>query len=407
MTPQPAITPPPRESNVVPFQRRGADGELLPAEPLKTRSAEPPEVTHSASAERAGRRRKGWLRECTVIAISYAINGLCLSLFALTGTVHWTVGLVYAVPGWTVTAVGALLVAQNRTVKFKDPSLTLPHSAAAMVICVIGMALYPQINFAYGLFLFAVFLTVTYRMPRWQANTAWLVASLLVAGVTMGLGKSLHVPSASTGEQLIAWVCFVVMLGRCVLLSLINTSNTNLLRQRGKQMAETLAQIERLANYDELTGVLNRRSLLRILDDEQAHSDRNSTPTSVAIFDLDRFKVLNDTLGHLAGDRALHLFASSVQQHTRSTDRFGRYGGEEFLMIFTNTDTEKAEVAIERIRASLTSVDWSPVAPGFNLTFSAGVASYHPGETPQQLLSRADQGLYGAKHAGRNCTRAG
>jgi diguanylate cyclase len=153
--------------------------------------------------------------------------------------------------------------------------------------------------------------------------------------------------------------------------------------------------------------VLNRRSLLHIVGDERARTDRSGSPTSVAIFDLDHFKMLNDTYGHLAGDRALRLFADEVSKLTRSTDRFGRYGGEEFLMVLTDTDVEKAEIAVERIRTGLTKVEWGTVAPGIGVTFSAGIATYRPGESTEQLLARADLGLYGAKHAGRNCTRAG
>ncbi len=150
---------------------------------------------------------------------------------------------------------------------------------------------------------------------------------------------------------------------------------------------------------------------MRILAQEQARTDRTGSTTSVAIFDLDHFKKLNDTLGHPAGDRALQLFAASVQKLTRTTDYFGRYGGEEFLMILTDAEPDpevkRAQRAAERIRSGLSGVDWGAVAPGFQLTFSAGVASYRSGETAQQLLSRADQGLYAAKDDGRNCTRIG
>lgn len=375
---------------------------------MNTASAVHP-LSAEASANRALARNKAWLRECAFIAATYGINGVCLALYALTGTVHWSAGLVYAVPGWIVCAVIAFLIAQRRTAHRKDPSLATVQTVSAMVLGVVGMALYPQISFAFALFLFATFLTPSYRMPGWQTNLAWLVVSGLVIFVTVGRGHTLHIPHDSLAEQFIAWVCFAAMLGRCVLLSLVSTQGTNLLRQRGKQMAEKLAQIERMATYDELTSVLNRRSLMRILAEEQARSDRSGTSTCVAIFDLDHFKRLNDSLGHPAGDRALQLFASSVQLLTRNTDRFGRYGGEEFLMIFTDphpdADGRKAELAVERIRAGLEGVDWSVVAPGFKLTFSAGVASYRTGETAQELLSRADQGLYMAKDDGRNCTR--
>jgi diguanylate cyclase (GGDEF)-like protein len=190
------------------------------------------------------------------------------------------------------------------------------------------------------------------------------------------------------------------------MLSAINVRNTRLLRDRGQQMAATLAQIERLANHDELTGVLNRRRLLQILADEMAHTDRSGTPVSVALLDLDHFKTVNDTLGHLTGDQVLKHFAAAVQAQARTTDRFGRYGGEEFLLILTGANLEQAELAIERTRHAVAAVDWESLAPGLRITFSAGIATYRENESAELLLSRADLGLYSAKDAGRNCTRA-
>jgi diguanylate cyclase (GGDEF)-like protein len=395
-----------RESNVVPLRRNGET--VLPTGLAATASeTAATAVAALASAARAEKRRMAWLRENAFIAGIYLLDAMCIGLFAIPGTVHWTAGLVFAVPGLIVTAVIALLIAFKRTSGFKDPSLSNLHALCGALCCLLGMVLYPQISFAYALFLFSVFLSMTYRMTKRQANIAWAIVSVVVATLTIGLGHSLHIPSSSATEQALAWLCLTLILGRCVMLSLINMSNTMLLRTRGKQMAETLDQIERLANYDELTSVLNRRSLLHILRDETARTDRSGSPISVAIFDLDKFKSINDTLGHLAGDRALRLFAEATQALTRNTDRFGRYGGEEFLMIFTDTDIEKAEVAVERIRQGVAQVDWSVVAPNFKLTFSAGIASYRAGETQEQLLGRADAGLYGAKDAGRNCTRAG
>jgi diguanylate cyclase len=192
-----------------------------------------------------------------------------------------------------------------------------------------------------------------------------------------------------------------------VMLSVFNTQTNRLLRQRSDLMTLSLAKIERLANYDELTGVLNRRRLLHILQDEMARTERNGAPVSVALFDLDHFKAVNDTLGHLAGDQVLHQFATTVQAQSRNTDRFGRYGGEEFLLILTETDPPKALLAIERIRSALALVDWQAVSPNLSVTFSAGVACYITGESAEALLNRADLGLYQAKENGRNCTRMG
>jgi len=355
---------------------------------------------------REQQRRLVWLRECGVIAFSYALNGVFIGLFAFTGTVSWAAGLLYAVPGLLVCAVTARLITSGWSARLKDGSLSWVHSVGSASLSILGVGLFPEMAFAYALMLFTVFITATYRMPKRQVQLMLGVTWLLFGLLTVGLGRRLQIPHASAAEQVIAWLFFVATLGRCVLLSVINAQNNRLLRDRGQQMAATLAQIERLANHDELTGVLNRRRLLQMLRDEMAHTDRNCTPLSIALLDLNHFKAVNDTLGHLTGDEVLKQFADAVQAQARSTDRFGRYGGEEFLLILTGADLPEAELAIERTRNTLAQVDWSGVAPGLRITFSAGIATYRENESAELLLGRADLGLYSAKHDGRNCARA-
>ncbi|HET7794252.1 MAG TPA: GGDEF domain-containing protein [Rhizobacter sp.] len=403
--------------NVIPLRRLSAPGAGVAAAAVQPTSADdtPAEdeddegPTTGGSGEGRGRgvqRRRAWLRECAVIAASYALNGFFLALFAIIGTVSWVAAPLYTLPGLAVSALAAYLIASHRTERLKDPSLSVVHSVGSVSVCVLGVGLFPQMAFAYGVMLFTVFITATYRMPKWQVQLMLVLVVLAFGGVTLSLGHTLRIPNASTAERFVSWLFFVGTLGRCVLLSVINAQNNRLLRDRGQQMKATLAQIERLANHDELTGVLNRRRLLQILDEERAHTDRSGAPVSVALFDLDHFKAINDTLGHLTGDQVLKQFAAAVQAQARTTDRFGRYGGEEFLLILTGADGAQAEQAVERTRNALSLVDWGAIAPGLRVTFSAGVATYRDQESPELLLGRADLGLYQAKHDGRNCTRA-
>jgi diguanylate cyclase (GGDEF)-like protein len=404
--------PLPSTGNVVPLRRPAVQGVGTPAAPdaLDTPPATEEEADRPAaprsSQDRELQRRRAWMRECAVIAASYAQNGVFIALFALTGTVSWVAGALYALPGLAACALIARLIKSGWSTRFKDGSLSSLHSVIGGTLCLLGVALFPEMAFAYGLMLFTVFITATYRNPKRQVQAMLVLVSLLFAGLTLGLGRRLQIPHGSAAEQFLTWLFFVATLGRCVMLSVINVQNNRLLRDRGQQMQATLAKIERLANHDELTGVLNRRRLLQILSEEMAHTDRSGTPVSVALFDLDHFKAVNDTLGHLSGDQVLKHFAAVVQAQARTTDRFGRYGGEEFLMILTGADLAQAEQAVERTRQALAQVDWGSVAPGLRITFSAGIATYREKESPELLLGRADLGLYSAKHAGRNCTRA-
>jgi diguanylate cyclase len=367
-----------------------------------------PPIAFESRSDAAGEvlaRRQGWQREAAVVAFSYLVNGVLLGLFALTGTAPWTAGLVYAGPGILLSGLVAALVASGASERFEDASLSWLHTLGSATLSLLGLALHPQLAFAYALILFIVMLTATYRMPPRRLQAMFAVVVLMFAVLTFGLGRRVTIPQAGA-ERWLAWLFFSFCLGRCVMLSVINTRNNRLLRQGGIEMQAKLAEIERLAHHDELTGALNRRRMLQHLEEELARHDRSGVPVSVALLDLDHFKAVNDTLGHGAGDAVLRRFAAAVQAQTRNTDRFGRYGGEEFLVILNGTGTEAALHAIARTRGVTAELDWRDLAPDLRVTFSAGIATYNGSETAELLLSRADLGLYEAKRCGRNCSRA-
>ena len=369
--------------------------------------ATPERAAHSEESQaRALKRRQAWVREVGYIALSYVVNGVLLSAFALTGTVSWTAGLAYAGPGLAISALTAHIISSGYSLRYADPSLSAVHSMSSAALALVGVAAYPQLAFAYALILFTVMLTATYRINRRWVSVQLAAVSLLFALLTLGLGRQLQLPHANDGEQMLAWLFFVVTLGRCVVLSVINTRNNLLLRERGLQMKAKLAEIDRLARHDELTGAYNRRQILHLLNEELDRQTRSGEPVSVALFDLDHFKAVNDTLGHLAGDEVLRGFAAAVQAQARKTDRFGRYGGEEFLLLLPGANAAQADEAVTRIREGLALHDWSAVSPGLRVTFSAGMATRRDNEPAEMLLGRADLGLYEAKRCGRNCNRA-
>jgi diguanylate cyclase len=149
------------------------------------------------------------------------------------------------------------------------------------------------------------------------------------------------------------------------------------------------------ARTDPLTGVSNRRGLDQMLESQFAIFTRYETPFSLAIFDIDHFKEVNDRQGHLNGDRMLQRVAQLLDQSARETDVVARYGGEEFVVVMPQTGLEGACVFTERMR--------SVIEKEMSLTVSGGVAAALDGDTPESLLVRADAALYGAKSAGRNC----
>jgi diguanylate cyclase (GGDEF)-like protein len=174
------------------------------------------------------------------------------------------------------------------------------------------------------------------------------------------------------------------------------------LYRRGVELSEANKRIEELAELDELTGSFNRRCIMRMLDDEIARARRLKSPCAIALIDLDWFKRINDRYGHPTGDEVLRTFAITVFANIRHIDRFGRYGGEEFLLVLPDTPEDEALKLLDRLRAIVADLDWSAFSPGLQVTLSAGVAMLRPHENPDTFLARADSALYVAKARGRN-----
>ena len=160
---------------------------------------------------------------------------------------------------------------------------------------------------------------------------------------------------------------------------------------------------------DELTGLHNRRYLQQRLEEEMERVARYRQHLSCVILDIDRFKKVNDSLGHAAGDFVLKELAAILKQHVRRSDLAVRYGGEEFLLILLQTGQEHALKIAERVRADVEEhvLVWRDQE--LKVTISSGVASCPDPEivTPDDLISRADSALYAAKASGRNVVRAG
>ncbi len=159
----------------------------------------------------------------------------------------------------------------------------------------------------------------------------------------------------------------------------------------------------RSAYTDPLTGLYNRTALTDAFQREWKLSQRQQTPLSLLMLDIDHFKAINDTHGHAAGDAALVKIAKCLRQTVRGSDMLFRYGGEEFVVLLSNTASDGAELLAQRLLYRIATMDCSDIAPRLRITASIGVATLnHPEETPEQVLKRADEALYRAKRQGRN-----
>ena len=172
-----------------------------------------------------------------------------------------------------------------------------------------------------------------------------------------------------------------------------------------KQLIVQLEEIKRLSITDQLTNIYNRRKFIEVLESEINRFERHNQPFSIIMFDIDHFKLVNDTYGHDVGDYVLKELASIVKSRLRVSDTFSRWGGEEFMILASGTDSEAVNILAEETRQLIEAYDFSPVP---ELTCSFGVITcFDKNHCDFSSLSKnVDTALYDAKSSGRNCVVA-
>ena len=156
---------------------------------------------------------------------------------------------------------------------------------------------------------------------------------------------------------------------------------------------------------DSLTGLYNHTHTLQLLEDACYRARRTQLPITFAMLDIDHFKRVNDHYGHPMGDRVIKSLALFLKQRLRKSDHIGRYGGEEFAIVLPDTDLATAARLLDEIRQRFAEIRFPAPPEELSCTFSAGLAQLQPGQEMTLLAKQADQALYAAKHAGRNCVR--
>lgn len=174
-------------------------------------------------------------------------------------------------------------------------------------------------------------------------------------------------------------------------------------RKEYKIVSNSIEEVKHNSLIDPLTNVYNRRYMYSYLDEQIQYASENGSELSVAIFDIDKFKNLNDTYGHLLGDEVLKALTRILKGSCREKEIVARYGGEEFILILPGLNHEEALNRANEIRECIEKSHLSPELPSDKpVTISGGVASFEVGETDEQLIGEADENLYTAKNTGRN-----
>jgi diguanylate cyclase (GGDEF)-like protein len=337
-----------------------------------------------------------------VQAVSCSLITLVLLVYYYAGTVPMVIPAAYFLSG--ITLIGFFVVLSETRVndRFEDHYLTIFQVSGHVGLQFGFLLAAPEIGYAFLSVLFLIFEFGALRMTTRQATIVWTLTAMGLAPIFLLTDSPIGMPFATSLERLAAMLCYVLTIGQCAFVGLYGSSLRKMLYNRSFELKAANKRIEELAELDELTGSFNRRCIMRMLDDEITRAHRINAPCSIALIDLDWFKRVNDAYGHPIGDEVLRTFAITVFANIRNIDKFGRYGGEEFLLVLPDTPTDAAARILDRLRAIIADLDWSAFSPGMRVTISAGVAMLRVDESADTFLARADSALYAAKARGRN-----
>jgi len=354
------------------------------------------------SASKLARRARQRRQIQVMIAASYLLDALLLQLYAYAGTVPVTIGPAYAACGLASVAFYLVLSETGLTERLKDHYFVAPQLIISMLIMLAFAYVAPQAGVLFLCELFLVFSFGALRATPGQTAFVWTMLALGLAALFLLTDKPIAMPHDGPIERFATMSVFVLSIGRCMFLGIFSSSMRQSLYQRGLKLKEAYRRIEELAELDELTGSLNRRCIMRALEEEVVRAQRLDNPCAVALIDLDWFKRINDAYGHPTGDEVLRTFAITIFANIRANDKFGRYGGEEFLLLLPDTSEQHAAQMLDRLRLIVSELDWSAFSAGMRVTISAGVSTLRKDESTDTLLSRADRALYASKAKGRN-----
>lgn len=361
------------------------------------------------------------LEKARQLAVSdHRLNGRFAYNIARISGVHTAICLIYFVGGyfggadfgltrfallfggiWAGNSLYMWLVFSGRTAHLREPVLTVPVALWLTATLLASAYFVDSFRVSVVMLFFMVMLLASFRegfltlagLALFAVVGYLVVVALAIRNKSMELQWSIEV---------LQWFIFTVTcIGFVMTGALIHRLRWRL-SMKNEELAEALEEVREKAIRDELTGLFNRRHVMEVLEQQQALANSGDYGFSICYLDLDHFKPINDRYGHGVGDEVLTRFAGIARASLREADYIGRLGGEEFVLMLPNTDCAEAARVAERLRSALENTDFSDLVPELQVTVSAGLAQYRPGETLDTMMARADACLYEAKEAGRN-----
>jgi diguanylate cyclase (GGDEF)-like protein len=319
----------------------------------------------------------------------------------LANIMEWQAIHGYIIAAPIINIVLYIVFRTGLNLKMPDPSLTVVQICIGMLMVMYGMYFAHE---ARGGLLLVYVIILMFGIFRLNTRSFFYISiftlltyegDIIMLHLYRPQGVNFNIEYLQLGFLALVLVAFSVIGGY------ISSLRQNLSISKSEQ-AKSIEIIREMAIRDELTGLFNRRHVLELLDYEKNRSSRGGGLFCLAILDIDHFKNVNDTYGHLVGDAVLQAVANTMKTTMRNTEYCARYGGEEFLIVLTQTNINGALIGAERLRTNIEKIPFPDIGSDFKITVSIGLSEYKMREDMDDLIARADKALYRAKNGGRN-----
>lgn len=331
--------------------------------------------------------------------LALSVGALALLLLAAAGLAPRRAALAWALLVPAAQAAQFMAVRSGWSRRLDDPSMSLVQLLTAGAGCALAYAIVREGQSLFLLvFAVAVMASVLSATPR-QLRWAGAFTVVAIAGAMAWRGMR---DSGRVWPELLQLVLLLTLLPAAAVLAGRVTALRQHQRLQQQHLETALARIRELITHDELTGVLNRRHLRELMQQEHQRCVRSGRGFCLAVLDLDRFKDVNDRHGRAAGDAALRSIAHEAMRRVRASDALARWSGDRFVLLMTDTRSELAKAGAERIRSGMAQLPIAIAGGEFSVSLSAGLAEHRSAETVEQTLDRAQRALADAKDQGRN-----
>lgn len=355
------------------------------------------EADNNPAAQALRKRRLG------MSFITYLATFLVVLLFAFQGLVPLPIAIHFLLFSLVVNGLIWACIHLNLNLKLRDPSMTMLQITLSQWPA-LWLMFFLEAGQARAIFLLITVVPLLYGILALTVRNFIQVSIIFLIqyGVLHLALWQLRPQVLETSLELVQLFVFIMVLAEVALIGGFISGLRDKVRQRNQELKDAMERIQELVNIDELTGVYNRRRIVQALSEESNRLRRTPGAFSLGIMDVDHFKDVNDTYGHQAGDEILRELAKAVVGELRAIDSFGRYGGEEFLLVLPQTALAGARIKSERLCKTIAGLRFKGLPSDFSVSVSVGVAEAFPQENTEDTLARADRALYVAKENGRN-----